>query len=109
MALARKEIYFCEEQYYSQAAQQGNGNGIFTNLIALTYDVKVTDATGQQITSSVTITNQFQPPDILVPGAFTPNEDGRNDVLRVHLTGMRSLGYFRGFNRWGHKVFAGGI
>jgi gliding motility-associated-like protein len=43
--------------------------------------------------------------DIKVPTAFTPNRDGRNDVLRPVLFGMKQLNYFRIYNRWGELLF----
>lgn len=43
--------------------------------------------------------------DIKVPTAFTPNKDGRNDVLRPVLFGMKELTYFRVYNRWGQLLF----
>ncbi|MDB5253244.1 MAG: gliding motility-associated C-terminal protein [Flaviaesturariibacter sp.] len=44
-------------------------------------------------------------PDIYVPSAFTPNGDGRNDVLKPILAGMKELRFFRVYNRWGQLVF----
>jgi gliding motility-associated-like protein len=41
-----------------------------------------------------------------VPTAFTPNGDGNNDVLRPVLLGMKSLSYFRVYNRWGVLMFS---
>lgn len=43
--------------------------------------------------------------DILVPNAFTPNGDGRNDIIRPILVGMKSLNRFQVFNRWGQLVY----
>ena len=43
--------------------------------------------------------------DIYVPSAFTPNGDGRNDVLHVIAPGLKQLDYFRVYNRWGQVVF----
>jgi gliding motility-associated-like protein len=43
--------------------------------------------------------------EIFVPTAFTPNRDGKNDVLRPILIGLRQLDYFRVFNRWGQILF----
>jgi gliding motility-associated-like protein len=43
--------------------------------------------------------------DIYVPSAFTPNGDGRNDVLHVIAPGLKQLDYFRIYNRWGQVVF----
>ena len=44
-------------------------------------------------------------PTIFVPNGFTPNSDGRNDVIRPTLAGMRQLDYFRIFNRYGQLIF----
>ncbi|MDE3251566.1 MAG: gliding motility-associated C-terminal domain-containing protein [Bacteroidota bacterium] len=44
--------------------------------------------------------------NILVPSAFTPNGDGKNDLLRPVLLGISRLQYFRVFNRWGQMVFS---
>lgn len=45
-------------------------------------------------------------PDIFVPSAFTPNGDGRNDILRPIGVGISQLYYFRIYNRWGQLVFS---
>lgn len=42
---------------------------------------------------------------ISVPGAFTPNGDGINDVIYVKGWGIKDLIYFRVYNRWGELVF----
>ncbi|RYZ20233.1 MAG: gliding motility-associated C-terminal domain-containing protein, partial [Chitinophagaceae bacterium] len=44
-------------------------------------------------------------PSIFVPTAFTPNADGKNDVVRPIAVGMRTIRWFRIFNRWGQLVF----
>lgn len=44
-------------------------------------------------------------PDILVPSGFTPNGDGKNDVLRPYLMGISKLNYFSIYNRWGQLLF----
>jgi gliding motility-associated-like protein len=71
----------------------------------ITYTVTATTPAGCVGTGSIKI-QAVKQADILVPGAFSPNGDGRNDLLRVHLIGMRSLSYFQVFNRWGQQVFA---
>lgn len=45
-------------------------------------------------------------PDLYVPTGFTPNGDGRNDVFTPFPVGIKSLNYFRVFNRWGQVVFS---
>lgn len=42
---------------------------------------------------------------IYVPSAFTPNNDGKNDKLKVITFGPVSLNYFTIYNRWGEIVF----
>ena len=42
---------------------------------------------------------------IFVPTAFTPNNDGLNDVLHPVLMGIRELRFFRVYNRWGQLLF----
>jgi gliding motility-associated-like protein len=45
-------------------------------------------------------------PTVFVPNAFTPNSDGRNDLLRPIAVGMARIDYFQIFNRWGQLVFS---
>ncbi|THU36851.1 T9SS type B sorting domain-containing protein [Niastella caeni] len=45
-------------------------------------------------------------PSVFVPNAFTPNRDGRNDLLRPVAVGMTRIDYFQIFNRWGQLVFS---
>jgi gliding motility-associated-like protein len=45
-------------------------------------------------------------PDIMMPNAFSPNGDGKNDIIRPVLIGISSLDYFKVFNRWGQQVFS---
>jgi len=42
-----------------------------------------------------------------IPTAFTPNNDGINDVFRPLAVGYRSLEFFRVFNRFGEMVYEG--
>ncbi|TCJ13380.1 T9SS type B sorting domain-containing protein [Flaviaesturariibacter flavus] len=44
-------------------------------------------------------------PSIFVPTAFTPNHDGKNDEVKPIAVGMRTIRFFRIFNRWGQLVF----
>lgn len=44
-------------------------------------------------------------PSYFVPSAFSPNGDGRNDLLRPIAIGYSANNYFRIFNRFGERVF----
>jgi gliding motility-associated-like protein len=71
----------------------------------ITYTVTASTPTGCTATASIKIVG-VTVSDIVVPNAFTPNGDGHNDVLRVHLIGIKDFKYFRVFNRWGEQVFS---
>ena len=43
--------------------------------------------------------------DIYVPNAFTPNNDGRNDILKPFTVGIKEFKHFSIYNRWGQLVF----
>ncbi len=45
-------------------------------------------------------------PTVFVPTAFTPNNDGRNDLLRPIAAGMKSIELFNIYNRWGQLLFS---
>ena len=43
--------------------------------------------------------------EVFVPNAFTPNHDGKNDLLRPVSFGIRQVNDFKVFNRWGQLLF----
>jgi gliding motility-associated-like protein len=43
--------------------------------------------------------------NIYVPRAFSPNNDGTNDVLKPILVGIQTFHYFTVYNRWGNIIF----
>jgi gliding motility-associated-like protein len=45
-------------------------------------------------------------PTVFVPTAFTPNGDGKNDVLKPIVAGMKRFDVFSIYNRWGQRVFS---
>ncbi|GIV34525.1 MAG: hypothetical protein KatS3mg031_2060 [Chitinophagales bacterium] len=72
-----------------------------------TYTITVYDrwrcSNSDQVTISVDV--ECNEDLIFVANAFTPNDDGVNDVAYVHLRGMEKLNYYRVFDRWGKLVF----
>ncbi|RYE21258.1 MAG: gliding motility-associated C-terminal domain-containing protein, partial [Sphingobacteriales bacterium] len=64
------------------------------------------DANGCEGRDSINVTVYRIEPSMYVPTAFTPNGDGQNDVIRPILIGMKSLTYFRVYNRFGEMVFS---
>jgi gliding motility-associated-like protein len=47
----------------------------------------------------------FSSVNIYVPKAFSPNNDGVNDVLKPILVGIADFHYFTVYNRWGNMIF----
>ena len=44
--------------------------------------------------------------NLLIPSAFSPNGDGRNDVFKIVNVSFQRLMEFRVFNRWGQEIFS---
>ncbi len=42
---------------------------------------------------------------IIMPTLFSPNGDGKNDVIRPIVPGLKTFNYIKIFNRWGNVVF----
>lgn len=68
-----------------------------------TYTVTLVDENGCQNQASVTVWVNYAP-NIGVPSAFSPNNDGNNDILFVKGHGIVGL-QFQIYNRYGELVF----
>lgn len=73
---------------------------------AIIYKVKVGIPEGCYSEDNISIKVFKTGPEIFVPSAFTPNNDGKNDILRAITVGMKSFTYFKIFNRWGQLLFS---
>lgn len=71
----------------------------------ITYIVRATDAAGCYGEDDIKVTIFETGPDIFVPSAFTPNGDGKNDIIKPICVGISKLNFFRIYNRWGQLVF----
>jgi gliding motility-associated-like protein len=67
-----------------------------------TYTVEVTDV--NQCVNWDSIHIEVNEPKFFVPSAFTPNQDGKNDVFRVRSRGFEEFELLI-FNRWGEQLF----
>ena len=95
---------------YSWSPATGLSNTAIANPIGLlqddiVYTLTVTTPEGCTDTDDIRIT-VFKESRVYVPSGFTPNRDGRNDSFQPHLIGIRNLGYFKVYNRWGQEVFS---
>jgi len=68
------------------------------------YSIEIKTNTGC-ITVDTQLVKVIKGVDIYVPNAFSPNGDGRNEILRPILMGVKDLEYFRIYNRWGQLMF----
>ncbi|BAV09119.1 CHU large protein [Filimonas lacunae] len=59
---------------------------------------------GCEIKESNTATATTLSDKVFIPNSFTPNGDGKNDVLKVYSQNIKTL-RFMVFNQWGEKVF----
>ena len=79
-------------------------------VVTTDYVVVVTDEFGCARTDTVPVYVRdviCEEPYVFVPNAFTPNGDGKNDVLYVRGEVVREV-IFKVYDRWGEKVFETG-
>ncbi len=90
-----------------------SGDGLFHNnrlkffpLTSTTFNVTATRLAGCQLTDTVLIKVENCPIYIYIPNAFTPNNDGNNDLFKPLISG-RTLSYrFNIYNRYGQLIFS---
>lgn len=70
------------------------------------YIVQATDSFGCKGNDTILVKLFRLAPDLYVPNAFTPNGDGRNDLFRPVLLGIRSLDFFQVYNRFGQLLYS---
>jgi len=73
---------------------------------SIRYSVRVFNEVGCYDSAFVSVIVFKTNPYVFVPSAFTPNGDGRNDVIRPIAVGVQEIKYFRIFNRWGQMIFS---
>ncbi|MEO6404168.1 MAG: PKD domain-containing protein [Ferruginibacter sp.] len=79
-------------------------NPIATNSSNRYYYLKAFTPEGCESYDTILI-KIYKGPEIYVPGAFTPNDDGKNDILKAIPVGISNFGFFVIYNRYGQKIF----
>jgi len=79
-------------------------NPVFSGSESIKYLIEIINQSGCIIVDTVSV-QLFDKISILVPTAFTPNGDGKNDRLSPILIGIDNMEYFRIWNRWGVLVY----
>ncbi|MBK7308616.1 MAG: gliding motility-associated C-terminal domain-containing protein [Chitinophagaceae bacterium] len=82
-------------------------NPIALPLNDIQYIVRVSNNAGCFDRDSIRVHVFKIKPDLLVPNAFTPNGDGKNDVFKPIAIGMKSIDVFMVYNRWGQMLYSG--
>ena len=77
----------------------------FTSLDSIRYFITATSVYGCTGVTSILVKVFGTPPDIFVPNAFTPG-GATNSVFRPIPVGIKTLEFFRVFNRWGQLVYS---
>lgn len=77
---------------------------IFNESNEQLYRIRLTSASGC-ITMDTVKVSVYDSSDIFVPKAFSPNKDGKNDLLQPFLVNITTLKFFRVYNRWGQLMF----
>lgn len=94
---------------YEWSPAYGLSNNALQNPVALlndnmTYTVTATTSQGCSGMDKINI-KVYRGPEIYVPNAFSPNGDGRNEVLKAIPVGIKEFKYFNVYNRWGQLIF----
>ncbi len=95
---------------YTWSPTYGLNNPFIVNPVAvlnrdITYTLTAQNANGCTGIDDIKIT-VFEGPEIYVPNAFTPNGDGKNDVLKAIPIGLKEFKFFMVFNTYGQQIFS---
>ena len=77
---------------------------VFRGITEQLYRIEIKTESGC-LTVDTQLVKVIKQISIYVPNAFTPDGDGINDLLRPTIYGIKTLNYFRVFNRWGQLLF----
>jgi gliding motility-associated-like protein len=77
---------------------------IATPLSTTSYVLVVTGANGCKSSDTVTVKVEVNCGDVFVPNAFSPNNEGKNELECVYGNCIKSM-EFSVYDRWGEKVF----
>jgi len=79
-------------------------NPVATNAADRSYFLKAFTPEGCESFDTINI-KIYKGPEIYVAGAFTPNGDTKNDILKALPVGISSFDYFMVYNRYGQMIF----
>jgi gliding motility-associated-like protein len=77
-------------------------NPVASPLVSTTYTLTITSDSGCSVARTITI--DVNCGEVFIPEAFSPNGDGKNDVLYVRGDCIKTLSFMI-FDRWGNRIF----
>jgi gliding motility-associated-like protein len=69
------------------------------------YTIEVTSPDGCKVNDDIIVFVACDKANLNMPSAFTPNNDGKNDMLYPMTRGYKIINKFIVFDRWGNKIF----
>lgn len=98
--------------YLWQPANYLNNPAIINPIATITnavntvvYTVKAATPEGCVGEDAIRVTVFKTQPDFFIPTGFTPNGDGKNDILKPIAVGISSIKFFSVYNRFGQLLF----
>jgi len=88
--------------YLWSSGQTSQSIGLMTPGV---YTLQVTDSNNCAAVASENVLDSACPQYVYLPSAFSPNNDGKNDVFRPIFLGAVSVFRFAVYDRWGRTVF----
>ena len=91
----------------SEVSNQNNLNPSVSPATTTTFVVSILDSVGCPRMDSITVyvvSNKCEEESVFVPNTFTPNGDGKNDILYVRGNTLKKI-YFAVYNRRGELIF----
>lgn len=78
---------------------------VATPKMQTAYVVKVSNSWGCSASDTIVVKLQCAMSKVYIPSAFTPGNDGRNDLFYIKGSGVNLIKYLRIYNRWGQLIF----
>lgn len=112
-AIAGKDIQLQSRTFSGATYRWSPANGLSNSSIAnpiyngaseQEYLINITTQAGCPVVDTLLV-RSFPEREIYVPDYFTPNGDGKNDILFPFLVGVTHFKSFRVWNKWGELVF----
>ncbi len=74
-------------------------------VITTTYTVLGTSVNGCTNSDEIVVILLSPCQSLMMPNVFSPNHDGKNDVLQPYIVGIEVVTRFEVYDRWGERVF----